>query len=243
MVHMRFIIIHRTNAHWEAGAIPEPSLIRRVEVLMGEIASAGALLAGEGLGPSSEGVRLRFEGGARTTIAGPLTGEHELEDRFSIVRVASLDAAIDWATRQAAILGDGEFDIRPVHEAWDIGIGSPPEGDTTRRWMVLRKATATTEGGGAFSADSSARLSKLVEESTTSGVHLVSETMKPSRKGRRYTNSRDGKTFYDGPFAETRELLGGYVVVEASSLDDACRWAPKYMDAVGVDAVDVRELQ
>jgi hypothetical protein len=238
---MRFIIIHRTNAHWEGGAIPEPALIHRVEALMGEIAGAGALLAGEGLGPSSEGARLRFASGERTIIAGPLTGERELEDRFSIIRAPSLDAAIEWATRQAQALGDGEYDIRPVHEAWDIGIGEPPPGEVSRRWMVLRKATAATEGGGPLPADSRARLSKL-EESTASGVHLVSETMKPSRKGRRYTNSRDGKAFYDGPFAETRELLGGYVIVDASSLDDAGRWAPKYMDAVGVDAVDVREL-
>lgn len=240
---MRYIIIHRTNAHWETGAIPEPELIHRVEGLIGEMAAAGVLLAGEGLGPSSEGLRLHFEGGVRTIAAGPLRGERELEERFSIIRVASLDAAIDWATRQAAILGDGEFDIRPVHEAWDIGMGTPPEGDPTRRWMVLRKATAATEAGGAATSQSDARLSRLIEESTASGVHLASETMKPSRKGRRYSNSRDGKTFYDGPFAETRELLGGYVIVQAGSLDDACRWAPKYMEAVGVDAVDVRELE
>jgi len=240
---MRYIIIHRTNARWEAGATPEPELIHRVEGLIGEMAGAGVLLAGEGLGPSSEGVRLRFEGGARTVIPGPLQGERELEDRFTIVRVASLGEAVEWATRQSAILGDGEFDIRPVHEPWDIGMGTPPEGDPTRRWMVLRKATTATEAGNAVTSQSAARLSRLVEESTTSGVHLVSETMKPSRKGRRYTNSRDGKTFYDGPFAETRELLGGYVVVEAGSLDEACRWVPRYMDAVGVDAVDVRELE
>ena len=209
---------------------------------MGEMAGAGALLAGEGLGPSSEGVRLRFEGGERTVIAGPLPGERELEDRFSVVRVASLDVAVEWASRYAAILGDGEYDIRPVHEAWDIGIGSPPEGKPPRRWMVLRKATASTEAGAPEPSNASPGLATLIEDSTKSGAHLVSETLQPSRKGRRYTNSRDGKTFYDGPFAETRELLGGYVIVRAGSLEEACRWAPRYMDAVGVEGVDVREL-
>ena len=159
---MRFIIIHKTNAHWESGAIPDRALIDRVETLMGEIAGAGALLAGEGLGPSAEGVRLRFADGQRTITPGPLKGDTELEDRFAIVRVTSLDEAIDWATRQATILGDGEFDIRPVHEAWDIGIGSPPEGDPTRRWMVLRKATATSEAGAALSSESRTRLAAEV---------------------------------------------------------------------------------
>jgi hypothetical protein len=240
---MRFIIIHKTNAHWESGAIPDQALIDRVQALLGEIAGAGALLAGEGLGPSADGVRLRFADGQRTITSGPFEGDMELEDRFSIVRVASLDEAIDWATRQADILGDGEFDIRPVHEAWDIGIGSPPEGDPTRRWMVLHKATDTTERGGALSPETRTRLSGLIDETTKRGVHLVSEAMKPSRKGRRYSNSREGKSFYDGPFVETRELLGGYVIVEAPSLDAACRWVPRYMDAVGADQVDVRELE
>ena len=240
---MRFIIIHKTNAHWESGAIPDRALIDRVETLMGEIAGAGALLAGEGLGPSAEGVRLRFADGQRTITPGPFKGDTELEDRFAIVRVTSLDEAIDWATRQATILGDGEFDIRPVHEAWDIGIGSPPEGDPTRRWMVLRKATAASEAGAGLSSESRARLAGLIDDTAKTGVHLVSETMKPSRKGRRYTNSREGKSFYDGPFVETRELLGGYVIVEAASLDDACRWVPRYMDAVGADEVDIRELE
>lgn len=240
---MRFIIIHPTNAHWESGAIPDTALIHRVEVLLGEIASANALLAGEGLGPSSEGVRLRFAGGERTIIPGPLVPGHELEAGFSIVRVTSLDDAIAWATREAAIVGDVEIDIRPVHEPWDIGIDTKPEGDPTRRYMVLRKATAATESAAAPTPETRSKLLDLIEETTQAGTHLVTETMRPSRRGRRYKNTSNGKAFYDGPFVETKELLGGFVIVEAKSLDDACRWVPRYMDAVGVDLVDVRELE
>ena len=62
----RFIVMHKTNAHWEAGAIPSASLIARVGALLGELAQAGSLGGAEGLRPSSEGVRLRFSGGAST---------------------------------------------------------------------------------------------------------------------------------------------------------------------------------
>jgi hypothetical protein len=55
---MRFMIMHRTNAHWEAGATPSPELIARVGQLIGALVQSGALLAGEGLRPSSQGVRL-----------------------------------------------------------------------------------------------------------------------------------------------------------------------------------------
>ena len=67
--------------------------------------------------------------------------------------------------------------------------------------------------------------------------------MTPSRRGRRYSNTHDGKIFYDGPFAESKELIGGYVIVTADSLEDACKWVPSYMDTVGADEVDVRELE
>ena len=116
---MHFIIMHKTNAHWEAGAIPTPELIGRVGGLINQLAKAGALLAGEGLRPSSEGVRITFASGTRSVTRGPFEpGNNELPAAFSIVRTASLDEAVEWASRQASVLGDGELDIRPVTEAW-----------------------------------------------------------------------------------------------------------------------------
>ena len=240
---MRFIIMHKTDAHWEAGAIPAPELIARVGGLLGELAKAGALVTGEGLRPSSQGVRLQFSGGVRTIVKGPFApGKNELPAAFSILRVASIDEAVEWATRQAAAFGDTEVDIRPVTEPWDIGVRPAPANVTTRRYMVLRKATAATEAGVAPSAAAQSALSRLVEESTRNGQHLQSETMRPSARGRRYTNSRDGVTFYDGPFAETKELIGGYVIVAAPSLDEAGRWAERYITTVAAREVDVLEL-
>jgi hypothetical protein len=75
---MRFMIMHRTTPHWEAGAIPGPELIARVGKMIGDLAESGALRAAEGLRPSSEGVRLGFSGGKRTVTKGPLTGSNEL---------------------------------------------------------------------------------------------------------------------------------------------------------------------
>jgi hypothetical protein len=47
----------------------------------------------------------------------------------------------------------------------------------------------------------------------------------------------------DGPFVETKELLAGYVMVSADSLDEACRWASPYMTAVGAAEIDVLEVE
>jgi hypothetical protein len=238
---MRFIIMHKTNAHWESGAIPGPELIARVGAMIGDLKKAGRFLAGEGLRASSQGVRLKFEAGTRTIIRGPFEGEKELPAGFSIVRTRSLEDAIEWATRQAHVLGDVEIDIRPVAEPWDIGMGPSPAEVVTRRYMVLRKATPSSEAGG--TAAERAALTRLIDETTRSGVHLVTESMRPSRRGRRYSNSREGLAAYDGPFLETKELIGGYVIVSAASIEDAHPWVLQYIDAVGAGEVDVRELE
>ena len=240
---MRFIIIHKTNAHWETGANPGPGLVARVGALLNELAAAGVLLSGEGLRPSSEGVRLRFSDGRRIVIEGPFEAGNELPAGFTILRARSIADAIEWATRQARVLGDAEIDIRPVTEPWDIGLAPGPEGDSTRRYMVLRKGSAVTEAGTAPSVTERAELSRLIEETTRAGAHLVTENLRPSARGRRYKNSRNGISVFDGPFIETTEMIGGYVVVTAPSIADAGRFAERYIVAVEAEEVDVFELE
>lgn len=240
---MRYIIMHKTSAHWESGATPSKELIARVGALLGEMAKAKVFVAGEGLRASSEGVRLDFSRGARTVTRGPFVGDHELPAGFSIVRTASVDEAVDWATRQAAILGDVAMDVRPVTEAWDIGMRPAPPDNTTRRYMVLRKATVATESGDSPSPAQRAKLARLVEETTRTGTHLVTETMRPSARGRRYKNTREGMRVIDGPFTESKELIAGYTIVTADSLEEASRWAERYIDVVEADEVDVREVE
>ena len=88
-----------------------------------------------------------------------------------------------------------------------------------------------------------ADLARLIDETTSTGAHLASETMRPSTRGRRYRKSRDGATVMDGPFTETKELIAGYIIVSAESLEDAAEWALAYIDVVGAEEVDLRELE
>ncbi len=241
---MRFKIMHRTNAHWESGASPSAELIARVGALMGTIAKAGALESGEGLRASAEGVRVHFVGGKRTVAKGPFgPSGAELPAGFTIVKARFIDEAVDWASREAEVLGDGEVDIRPVTEPWDIGMGSTPPDLQTRRYMLLRKATAATEAGTAPSSRQRTAMKQLIEDGAKAGTHLVTESMRPSARGRRYKNSSNGISVVDGPFTESKELIGGYVIVVADSLDDVDEWARLYTAIVDTDEVDVRELE
>lgn len=240
---MRFIIMHKTNARWEAGEIPSPELIGRVGALMGELAKAGVLQGGEGLRASAEGARLRVSGGRGTVRPGPFPGDNELPAGFTILRAQSLDEAVDWAATEAAVLGDVEIDVRPVTEPWDIGMMPRPAGVATRRFMALRKATAGSEAGALPLPAQRAEMARLLDEGRRSGTVLASEAMRPSARGRRYKNSRDGVRVTDGPFTESKELIAGYVIVKADSLEAAGRWAERYTAAVEAEEVDVRELE
>ena len=225
---MRYIILHRTNAHWEAGAIPGPDLIARVGALLGRMAKAGVLESAEGLGPSAEGARIEFASGSRSVVRGPFHGSKALESGFTIIRARSLDDAIEFATRQHDARDDAEVDIRPVHEPWDIGVAERPAEVSTRRYMILRKSSADHRPSN--------------DAVSPSGVDLATETMPPGRRGRRYKNSQQGIRVYDGPFSESKELIGGYVIISAASLEETDGWARAYIETVGAEEVDVREL-
>lgn len=157
--------------------------------------------------------------------------------------MASLDEAVEWATRAAAVLGDVEMDIRPVTEAWDIGMVPRPAHLAARRYMALRKATSASEAGTPPTPGQREEMERLVADTARAGVHLVSENMRPSARGRRYKNAQDGVRVIDGPFTESKEMIGGYVVVSLPSLDEADKWARRYIEVVDAAEVDVRELE
>jgi hypothetical protein len=86
------------------------------------------MLAGEGLHPSSKGVRIRFSGTNRTVTDGPFTETKELVAGFWIWQVKSMEEAIAWVKRcPNPMLGESEIDIRPVFEADDFGEEFTPE--------------------------------------------------------------------------------------------------------------------
>lgn len=220
---MRWLIMHRTTPAWEAGARPGPELVARVGALLSEMQAADVLRAGEGLRSSAQGVRLRFAGGARAVLAGPFRPENELPAGFVILRAASIDEAAEWATRLGRALGgDGvEVDVRPVTEPWDLGFAPAPEGLTSRRYMALHKATAAMESGQAAPPTRSAAVRGVLDEMRAAGVLLASEALQPSARGQRLRFGRGGVTVVDGPFAESKELMGGYVIVDVPSLAEA----------------------
>jgi hypothetical protein len=90
-----------------------------------ELVKAGVMLAGDGLKPTSAGLRLRYSGAERTVIDGPFTETKELVAGFWILQVASVDEAVEWLKR--APFDQTTIEIRPLHDLADFGDNATPE--------------------------------------------------------------------------------------------------------------------
>jgi hypothetical protein len=119
---MRFMVIVKATPESEKeGALPDPQLMAEMGKYNEELAKAGVLLALDGLHPSSKGARVKFSGKSRTVVDGPFTEAKELIAGFSILRVKSLEEAIEWVKRGPnCSTGDYEVEIRQIFEMEDL---------------------------------------------------------------------------------------------------------------------------
>jgi hypothetical protein len=241
-MNMKFMMMHKTDSYYENGGKPSKELIAGVGQMVGDAVRSGRLLAGDGLGPSAQGVRLSFAGGKRTVVPGPFTGGNELVARFTVMRVRSLDEAVDWASRLAAVVGDVEIDVRPANEPWDIGLAPKPAGLTTRRYIAMHKADAKSEAGAAPSKAETAATEKLMDEMKTAGVLLATGSLESSSRAVRLRHFGGKETLVDGPFAESKELVGGFAMLELDSREEAVEWARRYVKVLGNVELDIRPV-
>jgi hypothetical protein len=125
---MRFIVMVKASAESEAGVMPSQQLLTEMGKFNEELVKAGVMLEGEGLHPSSKGVRIKFSGSKRTVIDGPFAETKELVAGFWIWQVRSKEEAIEWAKRCPNPTGaEGELEIRQIFEADDFGAEFTPE--------------------------------------------------------------------------------------------------------------------
>jgi hypothetical protein len=120
------MVIVKASAESEAGDMPTEGLLAAMGNYNEELVNAGLMLAGEGLHPTSKGVRVKFDGDKRTVTDGPFAETKELIAGFWLWKVNSMDHAIEWL-KKAPFDGGTEIEVRPVFEAEDFGEEFTPE--------------------------------------------------------------------------------------------------------------------
>jgi len=125
---MRVMVIVKANKDTEAGVMPSEQLLREMGNYNEDLVKAGIMKAGEGLHPSSKGVRIEFMGNKRTVIDGPFAETKELIAGYWLWQVKSMDEAIEWAKRCPNPTGEQSvLELRPIFEAEDFGPEFTPE--------------------------------------------------------------------------------------------------------------------
>jgi hypothetical protein len=109
------------------------------------------------------------------------------------------------------------------------------------RFMVLVKASEESEAGVMPSEEMLAEMGKFNEELVKAGVMLAGEGLHPTSRGARIRFSGDERTVIDGPFAETKELLAGYWLIQARDRDEAIEWMKRAPFDDGTE-IEVRQV-
>jgi hypothetical protein len=123
------MVIVKASKDSEAGKMPDGKLLTEMGKFNEELVKAGVMLAGEGLQPTSNRVRVRFSGSQRTAIKGPFSESNDLIAGFWLWQVKSMEEAIEWAKRcpNPHNSGDSELEIRPLFDVEDFGDAATPE--------------------------------------------------------------------------------------------------------------------
>jgi hypothetical protein len=111
----------------------------------------------------------------------------------------------------------------------------------TMRFMMLVKASKDSEAGALPSKELLAAMGQFNEEMAKAGVLLAGEGLQASSKGARITFSGSKRSVTDGPFAETKELLAGFWMIQVKSKAEAIAWASRVPFADG-EVVEVRQV-
>jgi len=235
------MVMHKMTEEMEQGLPPDPAIIEGVGQLIGEAVKDKVFVSGEGLKPSSERVRLSYKQGKRTLTDGPFIEARELVGGFALMRVRSKAEAIEWCDKFAGVIGDVELFLGPVVEPWDLGMQDKPKG-APLRYLSMHQLDACAESDAPPDAALMAKMGSLIAEMTKAGVLQATGGLAGTKKGARIRFQGGKRTVTDGPFAESKELVAGYAILELPSKTAAIDWAVRFGEIVRVNEVEVRQM-
>ncbi len=269
---MRFMLLLKGDERAEAGVLPDSQLVEAMGKFNDEMQQAEVLIAATGLHPSAKGTRLRLVNEQLSITDGPFTETKELLAGFWVIQTPSKEAAIEWAKRcpfeadVTALASDaeGEIEVRQIFELDDFPVNpdesgwreseaaareqsqaAPPAVTKTRQYMMNMMADDDSEAGVLPSEQLLTEMGSLMAEMASTGVLLAGEGLQSSAKGAKVKFAAGKRTVIDGPFAETKELVAGYSLIQVDSKEEAIAWARRciMVDAPGRQGQSTIELR
>lgn len=268
---MRFMVLVKATEASEAGVMPSVEQLRAMNEFNEELVASGAMIDGNGLQPSSEGFKFVKDGDEHHIIDGPFAETKELIAGYWLIQARSADEAVAWMKRAPMdVDGTGaELEIRPVFELEDFpedenesgwreneaklreewnaasssaGQGALPPTPGKLVYMGIVHSSPEAEAGALPDEEELATMGSLMDESAAAGILLGGEGLRPSAEGTRIRFADGQQTVIDGPFAETKELVGGFALLQFDSEEQAREWTLRFAQVSGQQCVSVRKV-
>jgi hypothetical protein len=229
---VRYLLTLYTDESLNEASTPEElkSLMDEYTALTREWLDEGLMLSGEGLDPSGAAITVRKRRGERLITDGPFTESKEQLGGYYVLDCGSLDEAIELAARIPAARR-GSVEVRPVMNYEAMGAEPPVwRSEPNAKKYVLTlwgDETAWESWSPEQLQQEMGRWEEYDREAQAAGVLLGGEGLEPSPTAKT-VRVREGEKFVtDGPFAETKEQLGGFYLLDCRNREEAIEWAAR----------------
>ena len=242
---MRYMLLRRASAADEAGRLPSPAAVTALAAYTEQLEAAGVLRASERLLPSTHGVRLALSGGKAGVVPGPFADHTELIAGFVIIDVPSRQDALDWLGRWPAEDADAEIELREGGCPGGCAEVKAEPGMATggKHFAVLLRSSPDLEAETPVTQDKLDALDIANAREAKKGVLLAADGLRTSALGVRLKPVPGKLTFVDGPFTEIKEMIAGYWLIRAASMQEALAWAERNPYPCGPEVeVEIREV-
>jgi hypothetical protein len=244
---MQFMIFRKADKDTEAGVLPGAELLQAMGGYTQQLVDAGIMRGGEGLQPSAKGVRLQLAPGRVTIVDGPVTETKELIAGFWVIDVASKQEAIDWLSRWPRADGGGNVELELRESGCPGGCAGVEATAVTdapgKRFVVLLRSSADLESEVPVPREKLDALDAHNAAEARKGVLLAADGLRSSARGARVKIAGGKLSVVDGPFTEIKEMIAGYWMIRAASLQDAIEWAKRNPYPTGPEVeVEIRQV-
>jgi hypothetical protein len=225
---MRFLLLVKATKDFESGRLPDEKMMSEMATWTEELIKAGARIATDRLHPSTKGTRVRYANGRVQVTDGPFAESKELIAGYCLIQATSLDEAVGWAKRVP--FQEGEIEVRPLHELIEVSTEPPAKRPGATRYVGLVKSDSDVEAGKFPDEKSVADMGAFLGDAAKAGVFLSGQALQPSSNGARVRYSGRNRQVIDGPFAESKELVAGFMLLQFQSKDEAIDWTRRFVE-------------
>jgi hypothetical protein len=222
------------HAHSSQSPKAMSELLEKSAAYAEELRRAGRLADRGRLRPSKEGKRVRREGDRLEVRDGPFAEEGKALGGYHWVRADGLDQATELAAR-APVLPTDAIDVRPLMK------GSVPADKEAKPGKIFACGVL----GSTRTEEAWVEVMDRIDEETRGrfpeASFLGGLRLEPPKSGRRIVTPGERRATFDGPFLESKEVIGGLLLLRMTSIDEAVRWAGETRFVVH-GTLEIREL-